>query len=121
MPILVCAIPLSALGQVTVTKARPPVIVTGPNPTAQESLAANELAKHLGAMLDRVIVPHREANPGEGRIVVGLASTWAPEAKLGSRLTSKTLSPERTTSMRSTLLRNTAARSAALEMSSAMP
>ncbi|MCW5942377.1 MAG: DUF4838 domain-containing protein [Fimbriimonadaceae bacterium] len=83
MPILVCAIPLSALGQVTVSRTKPPVIVTAPNPTAQESLAANELAKHLGAMLGATVAPGQEANPGEGRIVVGLASKWAPEAKLG--------------------------------------
>lgn len=83
MPILVCAIPLSALGQVTVSRTKPPVVVTAPNPTAQESLAADELAKHLGAMLGLTIVPRQEAKPGEGRIVVGLASKWEPDAHLG--------------------------------------
>lgn len=81
--VLAFLLPIGASAQLTFTKGKPPVIVTATNPTAQESLAAKELADHLGQMIGVTIVPKSASRPKPGSIVVGLASKWSDEKGLG--------------------------------------
>lgn len=77
------AVPAMAMGQGVFSKARPPVITVSPEATAQERLAARELADHLGQMLGLKLTPRDEASPPPDSITVSLAKRHGLQGDLG--------------------------------------
>jgi len=83
MAAIVAAAPMVVTAQVTLSKKSPPSVVISPGATAQEKLASQELVNHLSHMLSVPCQVESTQSPKTGSIVVGLASKWMPQAKLG--------------------------------------